>query len=483
MIHRGIEGRVLEGAVVQLPYGYNIVRRFKDDGVTLIKGEREINLAQAEIIRRIFREYAAGKSPIQIARRLNDEGIPGPKGKGWSNLTIRGHPQNETGILNNPLYIGKLVWNRARRVRNPDTERMTARLNSPEKWVTIDIPKLRIIDADLWDAAKARQAEMTAMRVKQIEGLRGFHRANPAVLLNSTHRPRTPLSGLLWCGVCDCRITMRGKGYYGCSKHVDRNGCSNHRIVNRRTLEDRVVGGFRDLLTDPEAVAGAMRDYTNEMNRLNRERAGSRGAKERLLDQLQTKIDEVKWAIEDGGLRESRDLGERLLELAARRDKLVAELARVPVIESMPPEEKFRSRAENLGETLRHPNISDDAWSLIRGLIDRIVILPDSKRGRCTATMYGDLAALFDPPIVATDGMRFEHSFSIVTRERGPRARRAYAKGAKSREGWTVWNKGLPSPRSAENGRKGAEKLRSRATGRKRSYRPDGSWTWVYPGP
>lgn len=45
-----------------------------------IRGLLNVNYAEAEIIRRIFRESAAGASPRTIAKRLSDEGIPGPDG-------------------------------------------------------------------------------------------------------------------------------------------------------------------------------------------------------------------------------------------------------------------------------------------------------------------------------------------------------------------------------------------------------------------
>ncbi len=43
------------------------------------------------------------------------------------------------------------------------------------------------------------------------------------------------------------------------------------------------------------------------------------------------------------------------------------------------------------------------------------------------------------------------------------------------------WNKGLPNPQAAINGKKGSAKLSQTATGRKRKYLPDGSWSWEYP--
>jgi hypothetical protein len=48
-------------------------------------------------------------------------------------------------------------------------------------------------------------------------------------------------------------------------------------------------------------------------------------------------------------------------------------------------------------------------------------------------------------------------------------------------DGRSSWNKGLSNPQAAINGRKGANKLSKTATGRKRKYLPDGTWTYEYP--
>src|SRR3546814_12345028 len=63
--------------------------------------------------------FAAGKSPRAIATDLNSEGIPGPLARAWGDTSIRGHVCRGTGILNNELYAGVLVWNRLRYVKNP----------------------------------------------------------------------------------------------------------------------------------------------------------------------------------------------------------------------------------------------------------------------------------------------------------------------------------------------------------------------------
>ena len=75
------------------------------------RGGREIIQEQAETVNRVFSEFATGMSPNQIAHGLNNDQIPGPSGVLWRDTTIRGHIKRGTGILNNELYVGRLVWN------------------------------------------------------------------------------------------------------------------------------------------------------------------------------------------------------------------------------------------------------------------------------------------------------------------------------------------------------------------------------------
>jgi Recombinase len=83
-------------------------------------GEREIDPAQAEIIRRIFKKYADGMAPRQIAPRLNQEAVPSPRGGQWNASTINGNRQRRNGILNNELYTGRITYNRQRFVKDPE---------------------------------------------------------------------------------------------------------------------------------------------------------------------------------------------------------------------------------------------------------------------------------------------------------------------------------------------------------------------------
>ena len=74
-------------------------------------------------------------SPRRIAFALNKEHMPAPGGKAWGASTINGNAARGTGILNNELYVGKLVWNRLRYVKDPETGKRNSRINPEAEWV------------------------------------------------------------------------------------------------------------------------------------------------------------------------------------------------------------------------------------------------------------------------------------------------------------------------------------------------------------
>jgi DNA invertase Pin-like site-specific DNA recombinase len=127
--HRGQRGRVEKGkAGGGLCYGYDVVRTIGPNGQPTT-GERIVNQVEAEVVRRIFDEYAGGRSSRAIALELNAARIARPQGREWGPSTIHGNVQRRNGILNNELYVGRLVWNRQRFLKHPDTGKRIARLN------------------------------------------------------------------------------------------------------------------------------------------------------------------------------------------------------------------------------------------------------------------------------------------------------------------------------------------------------------------
>ena len=94
---RGLEGRARNGKPAGgRAYGYIAAR----DGVT---GQREVHPEQAEIVRRIFTWYAAGKSPRWIAGELNRLGVPSP-GSSWNRTSVRLNAKRKRGWVASAIH-------------------------------------------------------------------------------------------------------------------------------------------------------------------------------------------------------------------------------------------------------------------------------------------------------------------------------------------------------------------------------------------
>jgi site-specific DNA recombinase len=116
-VRRGMSGKVRAGlSGGGLTYGYRVVKKFDEKGEP-VKGLREVDEDQAAIVRRIFVEYIAGRSPRTIAYDLNRDGVPPPRGSRWNASTINGNQRRGNGVLNNELYRGRLIWNKVRMVK------------------------------------------------------------------------------------------------------------------------------------------------------------------------------------------------------------------------------------------------------------------------------------------------------------------------------------------------------------------------------
>ncbi len=137
------------------------------------KGERAVNAEQADIVRRIFAEYADGRSADDIARALNADSVPSPRGRSWRGNTILGGAKDKTGLLRNELYRGVFVFNRHEYVKSPDTGRRLARHNDESARHRQAMPDLRIVDDATWDRVQGRLAKrgvshQTAVANKQM---------------------------------------------------------------------------------------------------------------------------------------------------------------------------------------------------------------------------------------------------------------------------------------------------------------------------
>ena len=384
---RGLRGRVEQGrSGGGNSYGYTVVKQFDAQGEA-VRGHRSIDPTQAGIVHRIFEGYAAGKSAKRIAVELNHEKICAPTGGNWGFSTISGNTKRGTGVLNNELYVGKLIWNRQRFVKDPETGKRQARPNPREDWITQEVPELRIIDDALWSAVKARQCAMKAELPE--EG------ASSLTTARDRTRPRYLLSGLTRCGQCGGGYSMISTDMLGCSTARNKGTCDNRKNIRRDELETRVLDALRNHLMEPALFGEFCEEFTREMNRLRSAGRSTLDAARAEIKKIDRDLDMLVDMILRGGAAER--LNARMVGMEARKRDLEANLARSKAPSPLLHPEMagyYRRQVHSLHDVLHHgPEVERlRATEILRSLISAIVLTPHDAGMKID--VQGDLAGI-----------------------------------------------------------------------------------------
>jgi DNA invertase Pin-like site-specific DNA recombinase len=389
---RGLEGRVRQGrSGGGLSYGYRVIRGVVGSGGEMERGLREIDIAQAEVIRRVFEEFAAGSGPKTIAAGLNRDAIAGPRGGHWTAGAIRGQVARDTGMLRNRLYIGELVWNQRRWIKDPASGRRVARDNDAGKVVVRQVPELRIVDDRLWQAVQARLVQQSAKNDRDETS----NTTRPPFW--EQRRPVHLLSGKVICGTCGKPFMNVGRDYLACRVAEAHGPCDNRSRVRRPRLEAEILVALEQRLMRPELVAEFVSTFTAEWNSLRAEASAGLGAKRRELDSVERKLAGLIEAIADG-LRASGLQG-RLDDLEARRQALQAEIRAIEIGSEMPRlhanlAEVYRDRVTHLREAFEAGG-GPEVLEAARVLIDRVEVHAPAEPGaEPRIELIGHLAAM-----------------------------------------------------------------------------------------
>jgi site-specific DNA recombinase len=384
-VRRGQGGRAREGKIPgSVPLGYRIIAGKK--------GEPEIDPEQAKVVVRIYREYVAGNSPREIALGLMRDGVPASREAGrWNYQHLIGGGAGRFGILSNPIYIGQLIWNKTRRIVNPDSG-VKLKRPSPENEIRADVPHLRIMDDELWNAAQ----NLRASRARAAFGPTG---KRPFI----SHSKKHLLANILRCGACGSHMRInsvtRGVPYAACTAAKLYGTCEHHRTYNMQRLQAGVLAGFRSRLTDPRALMEAARAYHAEWTERNKKNRGEHAAVLAKLKRVMVRIDRLVDAIENSDLP-VKDLVAKLQPLEVERVGLAERLRLIEaegtsVVDLHPNViADYQANIERLHAALEQDALALENRTAFRTLIDSIVVHPTGDRTDYEFTPYGRLGAL-----------------------------------------------------------------------------------------
>ncbi len=174
-MQRGRQQSAAEGRSISKkpPYGY------KRNSQLALEPDPET----APIVAWIF-ELACQYGHSVIAQKLTALGIPSPSHKTtWDKSTIR-------FILNNPVYLGHIVWGRMKHTKDPDKGNgYRKKVQDPNKWIVKEHAHPPLVDLDTYNKYLA----MCQTRTPSVR----------------THRLANPLAGLILCAKCGHKMQRR----------------------------------------------------------------------------------------------------------------------------------------------------------------------------------------------------------------------------------------------------------------------------------
>lgn len=313
-------------------------------------GNLVIDPAQAEIVRRIYREYLEGASFLQIKRSLEADGISNGAGhKKW-------HESNIQQILTNEKYIGDALLQKTYTVSVLDKKRSINNGQRPKYYV--EGSHEAIIDRDVFMKVKAEIARRANLNP---DGKRRVYSSKYA------------LSGMVFCGHCGDIYRRVKWNNRGCKSTVWR--CVSRVLKGKmdfdcpaRTVKEEVLHGA--IVT---AVNDAYARKTTVISLLKR------NIEETVFDDLEARIaaiDEQLVELQQQMLDNSgdnalvEDLGLQIDDLRGNRQDILAEAAE---------RTDLQARMNDMIAFLEEmpAAVTEYSESLTRRLVERITIFDE----------------------------------------------------------------------------------------------------------
>ena len=285
---------------------------------------------EAEIIREIFRRFISGDAMFRIAKDLSSRGIRTHRGNPFENRTV-------DYILNNPVYLGKLRWTPTGR---------THRNFKNEDSIIADALHEPIIDAETWDAAQARCAELK----------KSYKRYGKP----SSERKHW-LCGVVRCSTCGATLIWASPHFMKCNNYA-RGRCTTTQHIAVEALEESFLAQLQHDLTFAESVACVV------------QAAKPAHSDQRLLQQrarIVSRIDRLRESYLDGveTLETYKAARQQMQAQLDDLDAQIAESAAVPVVDAAA---LLRNAIAAVLETLRSPTATvAQKYESAMSIIDR----------------------------------------------------------------------------------------------------------------
>ena len=355
---RGLEGQKIRGfSTGESVYGYftqpvgemrlNKKGKPKYDGMV-----HKIHPDEADIVKRIFREFIANKSISRIVKDLNAQQIPTKRGLngGWNISTV-------SRILKNEKYIGLWIWRKWKNVRDPMTGKIKKIIRPKKEQLPKNRDDLIIIDTDIWEKAQKRWQEISGTwpirkANKDTTNQKSYIKANPTHLL----------AGMMKCNKCNGAIVLisgKGSGYYGCY-NAKRRSCDNKLLIPRKRIEQTIIEELKQKLLTVENLQYVYKKLEQLVNKkLNDTPELTKKKKaqhEKVLAEIQNYLNYIKMGNFSKAVSAALEQAETK-SIALKQELDSFEFQNKHKFQA-PPKEWIHHRLEKLHETLNKNTVS-----------------------------------------------------------------------------------------------------------------------------
>ena len=352
-LQRGREISVQEGKFVGniAPFGYDRVKLKNAKGYTL-----SINRNEAPIVKEIFRLYTFENNTINsVVNKLNNMNLKPRISDEWSISSVK-------DILSNPIYIGKLTWNRRKQKKKTKNGHLIISRPRNQNYLIYDGLHEPLIDNKTWELVQEKRKENTP-KVKHSNVI------------------QNPLVGLVFCKKCGKPMQRRP---YNKTNKITTLICPNPRCDNISSklyvVENKIIEALKIWLKNYK-VNYEIKDNSNTDNNKVIEQSISATKKE--LEKESTKIDKIYDFLENGiynkdeFINRSKSIKDNIQNLETKLNEYNTLLQKNTEMQN--EKETIIPKLENVIDLYDKLETAEDKNILLKSIISKVTYLKTEK--------------------------------------------------------------------------------------------------------
>lgn len=364
-LQRGRAASAQEGKFVGsiAPYGYERCKLPNDKGFTL-----KVIPEQAETVKLIFDFYVNSTTDEngnikhiglqQIARKLNEMGIPPYRHEYWQKETLR-------GIIENPVYIGKIRWGWRKCKKSVENGKtiISRPKNYDEDCIFADGFHEAIIDKEIFEKAQQILNEIPPPPVGYKKDL------------------KNPLAGLIVCHKCGRKMVIRKPTTPGKPDYLVCHARSCDNVSSPLYLvEERVLDALKQWVVEYDLKWTEQKQVTRSETEIKAAKSAITQSKKNIAN-LEKQLNNLHDLLEQGVysvevfLERSKNVSERLDE--AKKEKAESTSKLQTIQDNLLKQEEFIPKVKHLLNVYNTISTAAGKNELLKEVIEKSVYLKE----------------------------------------------------------------------------------------------------------